>query len=494
MIDRIVLYPVGDDPPQARLMYGQDCLISLRTLPDQSVHMVATSPPYYGLRDYQTGTWEGGSDPSCDHDVRHWDGPKQTQGAQSGHASKADNLRGQSCTRCGARRRDDQIGLEGTPEQYIARLVEVFREVRRVLRDDGVAWLNLGDSYVTSMKGIGGDTGFSAGGDKRQNNRTQPKMDVPIKSNYGSLPVKPKDILGIPWRVAFALQADGWGLRQDMIWSKNNPMPESVVDRCTKAHEYIFLLTKQERYFYDADAVREPLVSDYSRDALEKGKSQAGVLFRPEGDNFNKQARHESGDSTPRTRAERAAFLNPAGRNRRSVWTINPQPYPGAHFATWPEALVEIMVKAGSSEQGCCPQCQAPFSRMVTKRPRGWDGSKYGENVQAATGGVQRGGTKKSTLGSDHGRLVNATVTEGWHPTCTCDAEGAPLRCTVLDLFSGSATTGAVAMRLRRDYIGLDLNESYLGLAEARLEGRVAPSTAPEDEDINAGLFWDTDP
>lgn len=426
MTDRIVMRPLGDDPPQARLIYGQDCLASLKTLPDQSVHMVATSPPYFGLRDYGTATWEGGADPACDHDVTHWDGPKQTQGAQSGHASKADRLARSLCTKCGAHRVDNQIGLEDTPERYIERLVEVFQEVRRVLRDDGVAWLNLGDSYVTPMKGIGGDTGFSAGGDKRQNNRTQPKMDQPIKASYGNLPVKSKDILGIPWRVAFALQADGWWLRQDIVWAKGNPMPESVTDRCTRSHEYIFLLTKRERYFFDAAAIREDSAG-YTR----KGGSAPYTADGSPTNGIGSATLHQ---------------MSGGGRNKRSVWAVNPKPYAGAHFAVWPEALVEPMILAGTSQQGCCPACGSPWGRVGPSQPL------------------------------------------GWQPTCQC-GNPATVRCTVLDPFSGSATTGDVALRLGRHYIGLDLNPAYLDLAVARLQGRVAPDRDQRTPPDVAG--WD---
>lgn len=470
MIDRCILRPVGDNPPQARLIYGQDCLASLKALPDKSVHMIATSPPYFGLRDYGTATWEGG-DPNCGHRVGgQVPDSKNPKAITAGVRPGAD---ASHCRACGAKRIDDQLGLERTPEHYIQRLVAIFEEIRRVLRDDGVAWLNLGDSYVTPMKGIGGDKGFSAGGSKRENNRTQPKMADPIRSNYGDLKVKPKDILGIPWRVAFALQADGWTLRQDIVWAKNNPMPESVVDRCTRSHEYIFMLTKGERYFYDQESIKEPMAAEsVSRYDYAFGGAKAEALTEAE----------VSGDGS-RTHPIGKRDPSPL-RNKRSVWTVNPKPYPGAHFATWPEELVSLMVKAGSSEKGCCSACGAPQSRMTKKRSRGWNGSKYGERAVQATGGAISGGTTKSTLGSSNGTQVNETVTVGWQPTCTCDAPLTP--CTILDPFSGSATTGAVALMLGRNYIGLDLNEDYLDLAVARLEARPPKdgSSDVSDDDV----------
>ncbi len=268
-------------------VYFGDCRDTMRDLKAQGVRVqcCVTSPPYYGLRDY-------------------------------GHPG--------------------QIGLEKTPAEYVAALVEVFEGVRGLLADDGVLWLNLGDSYAT-QPGKG-------------DNVPQSKWKAnsyPAQAGHRSLDfgIKPKNLIGIPWRVAFALQADGWYLRQDIIWHKPNPMPESVTDRCTKAHEYLFLLTKSERYYWDAEAMREPFASDYSADAIEKAGGAGGK--RPDGNNFDKAVR-KTGATTPRTRAERAALLNPAGRNRRSVWTVPTQPYNGAHFAVFPAALIEPCVLAGS--------------------------------------------------------------------------------------------------------------------------------------------------
>ena len=222
-----------------------DCIESMRGLPDQSVHTCVTSPPYFGLRDY-------------------------------GH--------------------DGQIGLEPTPDAFVAKLVEVFREVRRVLRDDGTMWLNLGDSY-----GVG------------------------------------KQMLGIPWRVAFALQADGWYLRQDIIWHKPNPMPESVTDRCTKAHEYIFLLSKSQRYYFDAEAIKEPSAY-FGKDA----RSGMG--------NIRYEGKRTEGDAA--ANGQQSFVTINETRNKRSVWTVTTKPFKGAHFATFPPDLIEPCVKAGCPEGG----------------------------------------------------------------------------------------------------------------------------------------------
>ncbi len=250
-----------------------DCLDVLRGLPDQWAHMCVTSPPYWGLRDY-------------------------------GH--------------------DGQLGLEETPEAYVARMVEVFAEVRRVLRDDGTLWLNIGDSYASSP---------ASGGPGKQwegNNQRTP-MDRAYLRPDG---LKPKDLVGIPWRLAFALQADGWYLRSDIIWHKPNPMPESVTDRPTKAHEYVFLLAKSARYYYDADAVREAgkgLPSGNGFAGRQGGARQTAVSG-----GGGRDARHEPG----------------SGRNKRTVWTTATKPYSGAHFACYPPELIKPCVMAGCPEGG----------------------------------------------------------------------------------------------------------------------------------------------
>ena len=320
-----------------RILVG-DCRQTLATLPDGSVQTCVTSPPYFGLRDYGTATWEGG-DVACDHKTGK---SARNDGARigvdgfggnrnvDGHADMGALYFAVACAKCGARRVDSQIGLEQTPDAYVAELVAVFREVRRVLRDDGTLWLNLGDSYA------GGNTaGAWREGAARADGAVRGDGETSRRNRNGNGPVvglKPKDLIGIPWRVAFALQADGWWLRQDIIWHKPNPMPESVQDRCTKAHEYIFLLTKRERYFYDANAIAEP--------AIHAGK----VVTNDNGKNGQMD---EYGQT-------REGFLRDGGvlvgdtRNKRSVWTVPSQPFADAHFATFPPALIEPCILAGS--------------------------------------------------------------------------------------------------------------------------------------------------
>ena len=268
------------DDGDVRLYLG-DVTEVLREMDEGSVQTCVTSPPYWGLRDY-------------------------------GEAG--------------------QIGLESTPGEYVARLVDVFREVRRVLRDDGTLWLNLGDSYATGGSGPPGASstllgnGHAGGG---------PKTRQVAKTTRRATELKPKDLVGIPWRVALALQEDGWWLRSDIVWSKPNPMPESITDRPTRSHEYVFLLAKSARYFYDHIAVREPLTSTPEQ-YLRAGKSV--------------RENHALGAVAGRPLGPSSFATVPDGRNARSVWTITTKPYKGAHFATFPPDIPERCIKAGSAE------------------------------------------------------------------------------------------------------------------------------------------------
>lgn len=352
-----------------------------------------------------------------------------------------------------------QIGLEPTPNVYVARMVEVFREVRRVLRSEGTCWVNLGDSYAATTKGSGGHN---------------PKQDSNTGSYHESrswkIPpgLKPKDLVGIPWRVALALQADGWWLRQDIIWAKPNPMPESVTDRCTKAHEYIFLLTKRASYFYDAEAIKE------------------GFADERMGDPGDYVSRYRVGsgrmDSNPTCRPS-----STTGRNARSVWTIPSQSYPEAHFATFPEALPRRCIQAGTSERGCCPACGAPWERVTEKTRTFESGSGKAGNLPCGKNGhdLQGGG---DTGDIRRGPVVHATTT-GWRPTCACPPHD-PSPCTVMDIFCGSGTSGAVAVQLGRHFVGVELNAEYIRLAERRIGEAANPSTHRDMSDAaDAPLF-----
>jgi DNA modification methylase len=323
-----------------------DCLDVLPTLPEKSVQCVVTSPPYFGLRDYQTASWVGG-DPECTHLV----GRITRGGLSEFQASKPGSLLMAAksvCPHCGAIRKDSQIGLESTVGDYVAALVAVFRQIKRVLRDDGTVWLNLGDSYATSLPGNKPfTTALSSGLPNSIENQEMRRAGQSLLDKT-KLGVKPKSLLGIPWRVAFALQDDGWILRSDIIWQKPNPMPESIKDRPTKSHEYvfllskedesyldheyIFLLTKQARYFYDADAIAEPSINAGKVVTNKDGKNgQMGIFGQTRG-----------------------GFMKPEGvtvaatRNSRSVWKIATQPRKEAHFAAFPDELARRCVLAGS--------------------------------------------------------------------------------------------------------------------------------------------------
>lgn len=357
------------------MIHQGDVRLVLPTLPAESVQMVCTSPPYWGLRDYGV---------------------------------------------------EGQIGLEASPDAYVAELVAVFREIKRVLKDDGVAWLNLGDSY--SQSGRGGNPDDSPHR-KQATNRGSISVGAGSQLNAGFHEVarqagavsrawsgkppdglKPKDLVGIPWRVAFALQADGWYLRSDIIWAKPNPMPESVKDRPTRSHEYVFLLTKSARYFYDAEAIAEP-VSDAMLLQIEQGYDGLGLkdyesagVQEPSSVKARIIARARARSDHGNTKRQKAdpdqewqdgvacAGSNGITRNARTVWTINPQPFPDAHFATFPEELAERCVKAGSREGD-----------------------------------------------------------------------------TVLDPFAGAGTVGVVCARYGREFVGIELNPAYAQMAENRI-------------------------
>jgi DNA modification methylase len=310
----------------------------LRELPEKSVHCVVTSPPYWGLRDYGVSPMVWGGNPVCAH---VWDSavvptangqtthPMIAQTMNRASATRAPRV-SESCGQCGAWR--GQLGLEPTPQLFVTHLVEVFREVRRVLREDGTCWVNLGDTYVGAGK---------------------------LRTGAGCS-LKPKDLAGIPWRVAFGLQDDGWWLRSDCIWAKPNPMPEplhyrgapvpleskegsrrALRNRPARSHEYVFLLTRSPRYFYDPEAVLEPL----QESTLRRLRSH---IPNPV-DNPNSRSKHPVGDFR---RFPMLANSNPSGRHLRSVWWIAIQPYRGAHFATFPEKLAETCIKVGSPKDG----------------------------------------------------------------------------------------------------------------------------------------------
>ena len=368
-------------------VYCGDVLESLRKLPDEYVQCVVTSPPYWGLRDY--------------------------------------GVKG-------------QLGLEPAPEEYTANMVKVFRDVWRVLRPDGVVWLNLGDSYA-------GSGGPGSQYDNKSGSGYKGEFKK-YKNPKGSVTnLKPKDLVGVPWRVAFALRDDGWWLRSDIIWEKGNPMPESVRDRPTKSHEYIFLLTKNKKYFYDNEAIKEPVA-----------ESQKERMKYPR---YSKKSKGTTGKYAV-TNKEYAK--SNAKRNKRTVWHINTKSYKGTHFAVFPPELPRLCILAGTSPKAC-PVCGAPWERIVKKHvghvPRykskseGRNDCNYGEN-------------KSTTLRAEG---YHTKITGGL-PTCTCEGNDGSGKGIVLDPFAGSGTTLQVAEELGRDSIGIELNPEYCKLIEERMD------------------------
>lgn len=427
----------------------------LHQLADQSVQMIATSPPYYGLRAYageQGVEWPEvtfrlnewvepttvpGCDPNCAHEWTDEDrkhpmdrngayGPKQSTNKGAAHINDGAGT-GAYCSRCGGWR--GGLGVEPSPVAFIGHLILCLREWRRVLRDDGVCFVNLGDSYAgsnaltTNEKALAGKQGTNRG--------TIGALPRRVENNG----VKPKDLLGIPWLFAIAARADGWYLRSDIIWAKPNPMPESVTDRPTKAHEYVFLLSKSQRYFWDAEGVKEPAT------ATELGAT--GILF-----GGTKYPGKGVADGT----YSGNEYVSTGTRNLRTVWTIATQPTPFAHFATWPEKLVQTMIRAGSSERGACPHCGKAWERQVER-----EGSTYRERRDS---GITVNWQPDSKNRNGRAGEVK-TTTLAWQPACTCPAHE-PVPCVVLDPFNGSGTTGKVAVQLGRAYVGVDIATEYL--------------------------------
>lgn len=422
------------DDGDIQLHHGEAAGV-LRSLPAGIVQTAITSPPYWALRDYGTAEWTGG-DP--DHD--HQGSVARTMPA--GTAKQASNagsvgVRSGDCE-CGARRVDSQLGLEPTPEQYVERLVEILRELRRVLRDDGTLWLNIGDTYATGAGAVGDHPGAGDQGAEWHGPTTQPNW-MPLRG------YKPKDLIGVPWMVAFALRADGWYLRSETIWSKPNPMPESVLDRPTRAHEQLFLLAKSRRYYYDAEAIAEPHARDWADETVGPDYMEPW------------QGRSDGGK-------RKGSNQRPSGRNKRSVWTIAPEPLKVEHYATFPQKLVEPCILAGTSEHGACAACGAPWRRLVELVGGQTTGRTSAQQAAADEKGIQHA---RYPVDGSVGQHQAEHVTAGWTPTCTCGTlELVPQ--LVLDPFVGSGTTALVARRLHRRALGIELSAESLRIAADR--------------------------
>lgn len=399
-------------PPRNAIILG-DVRDQLAALPSQSVHCVVTSPPYWAMRDYE---------------------------------------------------HDDQLGLEATMDGYLEDMSIVFAQIRRVLRRDGTLWLNMGDGYVQGRRGGIGETSTLTGGHKHQN-QSRTALNTMHRLNSKSAleqlggkttstgRLKAKDYTGISWRLAFQLQYDGWYLRRPIVWAKPNPTPESTRDRPTSSHEYVFLMARAKHYFYDNQAERTPF--------------KKSTIARVEEPTFDRQQGGFKDYGTTgqnRSRSARAAVEATAGAvdrtaNLRDVWTITPQAYRFRHFAAFPEALVERCINLGTSEGGCCGKCGKPYRRLTEiVDPSGKLGKAWHDHQQDLVRG-QRG-----TPYADDAPYV---VTKGWEPTCKHEAPRA--RCLVLDPFMGSGTTAVAALRLGRDYLGVELNADYIAIADKRI-------------------------
>jgi DNA modification methylase len=627
-------------------VHCMNVLDGLKQLGDESVDCVVTSPPYWGLRDYsacecmirrsgsdKTSTLGNdncgnatpehiispdpdcpkchglGKNPNveriwdakdgCEHEWNDFIREGNTWGTPNKNVSSiiqtsvdhqffGEQKQG-FCKKCGAWR--GQLGLEPTPELYVKHLVDIFREVRRVLKSNGIFWLNIGDTYNAGRKGgwAGGKQGIS-----------RPEI-APQQSGVDVENLKPKDLVGIPWRTAFALQSDGWYLRQDIIWSKKNPMPESVQDRCTKSHEYVFLLTKNNQYYYDAEAIRENLseatlkdkrMNDMGRTYDGKGRIAYGEFessngqmtawtLNPSGRNKHsvwsskyadtdieamyRQGMHkERGEGIvekrellpqkefvdklrkyftvddiveetgiPKTKVEHwfryddSGFAYPSkedwekvgsslfpelldvyyetddvgkttdnSRNKRSVWNISTQPFKGAHFAVFPEDLIEPMIKAGTSEKGVCSKCGKPWirvetvvKRQVTEEMRiagcNEDGEYFGEAIK------EYDGTLAQNPSDAKRRILNAMSKVkkfDWKPSCDCNVNIIPA--LVLDPFMGSGTAGLVAKKFGRNYIGFDVNPEYVKMANGRLQSFVTLDSLASEKNVSTLDEW----
>lgn len=481
---------------QQHTFYLGNTLDVLKTLPSESLHCVVSSPPYFGLRSYGTQPQVWGGDPSCQHD---WDEPRvrarhdKTWASNSPEESRPGEKtvavsQGCFCSKCGGWL--GELGKEPTPELYVEHLVDVFREVRRVLRRDGTLWLNVGDTYAAGKART--DATCAEGGMRWCNE--QSALRAPG--------LKPKDLVGIPWMVGLALRADGWWLRSPVIWGKQNCMPESVDDRPTRSHEYVLFLTKSgspkfwthpERdgvrkrpapdyawvnkwtdevsrdtpadlrnwrrknlwkghdYFYDGDAIREP----YADDSL--ARAARGRAANP------KWADGGPGGQTLASDPDlRNACSSPLGRNKRDVWIIPTEPFSGQHFATFPEELAATCILAGTSEVGVCPKCGAPWARVTSKRQVGPVYKQQGPRTGQHTEKDLEEGRGKFPV-----RYEVATDTLGWRPSCSCGLE--PVPATVADWFGGSGTVSLVSQRFGRSSIYNDLKAEYRQMAVDRM-------------------------
>lgn len=474
--------------PDVRIWHGEARQV-LAHLEPRSVQTVVTSPPFWQLRDYGTGEWTGGDDPACDH-VERLQGRvsrSNTLGKDATHPDRDTLPPGKieeqpvlyagTCGRCGAQRADAQIGLEETPAMWVDALVDVFRSVRRVLRDDGTVWLECGDTHIAYNANRAASRSLSGSADAAR-----------PRAARGLPGLKAKDLVMAPFLLALGLQADGWYVRQVNIWHRPNPMPESAKDRPTTAHTYVFLLSKRARYFYDGYAIRDPAANDPNAGGRQRALRRGAVDYAETLDLGGPTAdRKRAMNGTKRRTVRPGVDTNGGGQgsgemsfpldtaNARTVWSIPTEPTPFAHFATFPQALVEKCIKAGSSEHGCCSACGSPYRRVLENRTVLETGSWHDGDPEKRLTIGQRADPGLKLMGSDFYNGYSAGETAGWEPTCACSEPlpGQPpppvVPCTVIDPFMGSGTTALVARRLGRHAVGAELSAEYLAIARSRL-------------------------
>lgn len=457
-----------------------------KQIPDESIHVCVTSPPYYGLRSYGTEpqVWLPEVLPtaigreavlSCEHD---WQSIKQykdswrrgeasAQHFAPGHKRTPEELKTgrwthtEYCEQCGAWR--GELGQEASPTLYIQHLVQIFSEVWRVLRKDGTLWVNIGDAHYNYRPGKHDDA-RAQGYNRTKDGNARGIPSFTPKRGYKIDGLKEKDLIGLPWMLAFALRDAGWYWRSECHWVKPNPLVESVGDRPTKNHEAILMFTKHRNYYYDKWAISEqptgnahpraPRAARY-REARRNGNAKGFDSLSRNNDSFMGATQ---GD------------LCPGGRNKRTFWLMNVQGYPDDHYAAFCEELPETAIKASSSEVGCCARCGAPWERTVLKPAK--------ENYKNEPL-EDRWRRAAAVRGVDIERADGNSITLGWHAGCNCYA-GTPVACRVLDPFTGRGTTGTVAVRFGRDFTGAELKGSYIKMIRKNLN-REAPLWVKEE-------------
>jgi DNA modification methylase len=441
----------------SHLLLEGHVLAKLRELPDNIVQCVTTSPPYYGLRSYETESqlWHGNRD--CEHqwevrpprrlrtdkDVKN---PTTIQNANKGSNHNLNPTK--ECSLCGGW--FGELGHEPTPDMFIENLLDIFDEVKRVLRDDGVCYINIADSYVGGGNKRGGDAPLF---NKQASNRGATGQCTEFQPNLEGTIYKPKDLYLVPQRLAIGLQERGWWIRNEIIWHKVNCMPESMHDRCTRSHEQIWMISKSPHYYYDQDAIREP----HAEVSLERVQKPFRLTEQVEGRAVNT----DGSESMER-------FCHPAGANRRTVWSLSTNQFKGKHYAGYPLDLPKICIMAATSEKGACVNCGSPYQRITEYESI----ERYELDPSDPRYRPSRYESKYEDIKGEDGTGMRYTVVKqlGWQPSCKCGSDKTR-PCIVLDPFNGTGSTGIVALQNGRNYIGIELKPEYIKMTQERFVG-----------------------